>query len=380
MLIPRSRKVMLEGSALRRGTPSRMRNLEPVSSLFVSHATADSELVEQFVDVILRGCGLTEADIFVSSIPGMDIPAGSDLLATVRAEVTDTTLVLALITLTYPTRPVCLAELGAAWGVAGKLLPVLVPGIDRAHLDGVLTGMKLDYLDQEQTLDHIAKRIETETGRRPASPASWTRAKQKWLRAVGDLVAALPSPQVISRTDHDKVTAKLTETEQALSDAEAEVTALKQIVERLKEAKDAAEVAEILLPTDDIARFEVLRENAAAELRRVAPVVQEAIRCRLGGVGMPWPDQMEDPGRASAADDAVSDGFLIDGGDGLIPNGDHGPVRRAIKAVETLADELDGQAFEPQFYEWFENRYDGPPNLAQGAIWRSVFAELSGRF
>jgi TIR domain len=167
--------------------------------VFVSHATADSELVEQFVDIILKSCGLTEADIFVSSIPGMDIPTGSDLLAAVRAEVSDTTLVIAVITPTYPTRPVCVAELGAAWGVAGKLLPVLVPSINRDQLAGVLTGMKVDYLNEERALDEIAGRIEVETGRRPGSHASWTRAKQKWLRIVGDLVAALSDPEVVSK-------------------------------------------------------------------------------------------------------------------------------------------------------------------------------------
>jgi hypothetical protein len=174
-----------------------------VKLVFVSHATVDSELVEQFVDIILKSCGLTETDIFVSSIPGMDIPAGGDLLAAVRAEVSDTTLVIAVITPTYPTRPVCVAELGAAWGVSGKLLPVLVPGVDRDRLDGVLTGMKVDYLNQEKALDHIAERIETETGLRPVSPASWTRAKQKWLRAIDDLVAKLPRPEIISKDEHE---------------------------------------------------------------------------------------------------------------------------------------------------------------------------------
>jgi hypothetical protein len=297
----------------------------------------------------------------------------------VRAEVSDTTLVIAVITPTYPTRPVCVAELGAAWGVAGKLLPVLVPGIDRDRLDGVLTGMKVDYLDQEKALDHIAERIEAETGRRPASPAGWTRAKQKWLGIVDDLVAALPAPQVISKDEHDELKTKLAETKQALADAETEVTTLKQTVERLKAAKDAAEVAEILLPADDIERFEALRQKAIAALKRVAPIIQEAIRCRLSGDGMRWPDSMEDPGPASAAENAVSDGFLIDSGNGLAPNDAHGPVRRAIQAVDTLANELDGQAFEPEFYEWFENKYDGPPELGQRVIWRSVFPELSAR-
>lgn len=191
-------------------------------------------MVEQFVDIILKSCGLTEADIFVSSIPGMDIPAGSDLLAAVRAEVSDTTLVIAIITPTYPTRPVCLAELGAAWGVAGKLLPVLVPGLDRSRLEGVLSGMKVDYLHEEKALDEIADRIGKETGRRLESQPSWTRAKRRWLAIVGDLVAGLPQPDLVSKQQHDELKAKLSDTEQALADAENEVIALKRAIGRLK--------------------------------------------------------------------------------------------------------------------------------------------------
>jgi hypothetical protein len=348
--------------------------------VFVSHAAVDNELVEQFVDIILKNCGLTEGDIFVSSIPGMDIPAGRDLLAAVRAEVSETTLVIAVITPTYPTRPVCVAELGAAWGVAGKLLPVLTPGINRDQLDGVFTGMKVDYLDQEKALDEIAGRIAAETGRRPESPASWTRAKQRWLRNVGDLVASLPNPEVISKDKHDELKAKLADTENALADAESEVTRLKETIQRLKAAKDAAEVAEILLPEDDIERFKILRQSAVDALRKVTPAVQEAIRCQLAGDEMHWPSPTEDPGFASSAEEAVSEGFLIDAADGLVPNDDHGSVRRASQAVDALAGALGGDSFEPEFFEWFDKEYDGPPNLGQGAIWRSVFHELRSRY
>src|SRR5262249_361779 len=144
--------------------------------------------------------------------------------------------------------PMCVAELGAAWGVAGKLLPLLAPGINRGQLEGVLTGMKVDYLDEEKALDEIATRIEKETGRRPGSPAAWTRAKRRWLGVVGELVAALPKPLVISKDEHDELKAKLSDTEAALADAESEITELKITIERLKAAKDAVEVAEILLP------------------------------------------------------------------------------------------------------------------------------------
>lgn len=143
---------------------------------------------------------------------------------------------------------------------------------------------------------------------------------------------------------------------------------------------DSAEVAEILLPEDDIERFEALREKAVTALKEIAPIVREAIRCRLSGEDMRWPDPMEDPGPASAADEALSDGFLIDSGSGPIPNDHHGRVKRASQAVGTLADELSGQEFRPDFYEWFESKYDGPPDLGQRAIWRSVFKELGPRW
>lgn len=57
---------------------------------------------------------------------------------------------------------------------------------------------------------------------------------------------------------------------------------------------------------------------------------------------------------------------------------DQGPVRRAVQAVDALADALGNNRFEPEFYEWFEKKYDGPPKLHQGVIWRSVFSEVSG--
>lgn len=347
-----------------------------MKSVFVSHATVDNELVEQFVDIILKNCGLAESDIFVSSIPGMDIPAGQDLLAAVREEVSETTLVIAVITPTYPTRPVCIAELGAAWGVAGKLLPVLAPGINRDQLNGVLTGVKVEYLDQEKALDEIAGRIGAETGRRPESLASWTRAKRKWLRNVKDLAASLPKPEIISTSEYLELKVRLADTENALADAESEVTRLQETVQRLKAAKDAAEVAEILLPDDDIGKFKNLRESAVAALREVSRPVREAIRCRLAGEEMHWPNPVEDPRSASAAEAAVSEGFLIDAASGLEPNNSYGPVRRASQAVDALADALGGDTFEPEFFEWFYKEYDGPPELGQGATWRSVFREL----
>jgi hypothetical protein len=82
---------------------------------FVGHASVDAELVDAFVDTLVRnGCNLGPDDIFYTSGEDTGIPSGADLIASVSEEVSEATLVIALVTPTYQTRPVCVAELGAA--------------------------------------------------------------------------------------------------------------------------------------------------------------------------------------------------------------------------------------------------------------------------
>lgn len=72
-------------------------------------------LVDPFVDTVLKvGCGLREEEIFCSSGEDTGVPSGSDLLHHVREQVEEGSLVIAIISSTFQTRPVCVAELGAA--------------------------------------------------------------------------------------------------------------------------------------------------------------------------------------------------------------------------------------------------------------------------
>jgi hypothetical protein len=344
--------------------------------VFVSHATADSAFVEEFVEEVLKGCGLSEQQIFVSSMPGMGVAAGRDLLAEVRATVGEAKLVVAVVTPTYPTRPVCVAELGAAWGVVGKLHPVLAPGVDRESLDGALAGLKADYLNEEHALDELQQRIEDETGVRPESTPSWTRKKQRWLRRVADLAAALPVPTVVSADEYEALLQQIKDLRDALGGAESEIDALQDVVERLRAAKDADEVAEILLPSDDIDRFKALQSRAASALKGVSRAVRETIRCGLSGDEMRWPNKFDDPDLFREVEDALASGHLVDGGDTLDIDTRYGVVRRAEESTRALAAELGSDRFEPEFFEWFEREFDGPAELGSRSIWERVFPYL----
>lgn len=88
--------------------------------VFVSHASADAALTNEFVDKILRsGCGLKDKQFFYSSDPRTGVANGKSVMETVRRELSESDLVVVIVSSTYQSRPVCLAELGAAWARAG---------------------------------------------------------------------------------------------------------------------------------------------------------------------------------------------------------------------------------------------------------------------
>jgi hypothetical protein len=73
-------------------------------------------------------------------------------------------------------------------------------------------------------------------------------------------------------------------------------------VERLSSAKSAAEVTEILLPEDELERFEHLRAEAESAVGELDTIVGEAMWYDLFKGGMPWPDGYEDRRRLEQAE------------------------------------------------------------------------------
>lgn len=345
-----------------------------MAHVFISHATVDLPFVEAFVDTLLLDCGLDRGDIFVSSIPGMDIPAGSDLMAEVRKEVSAATLVFAIITPIYSTRPVCVAELGAAWGVAGKLIPLLAPGVRRGDLDGVLPSLKTTHLDEEATLDAVQDAIEQATGARPHKAATWTRAKQKWLGIAGDLAAQLEVPETFTAEEREALVKTNADLSDALNDAEAESSVLREQIEALKAAKDVDEVKAILMPTDQIERFEHLRGAARDAMSRVPWAVDYALWVEEAGGQWRWPNKLDDPGFHDRMDEAVEQGMLTDGGEGELElNRGLRVVRLAADAVRAVIEDLLRFDYDGDFLDWFEEEFGGEPDLSARAVWDMVF-------
>jgi hypothetical protein len=154
----------------------------PMYRIFISHAWLDRYYVKRFVDEILHlGCGVEPGEVFMSSAGDKGIPDGENLNTFVLKRIAaDNTLVIAMLTPAYFTRPFCTAELGAAWSRAGSLFPLALPGMNPKSFKGVLDGQIVSHVDEGEALDRLSGRVGEVVGA-PVPPERWNPHRKAWL-------------------------------------------------------------------------------------------------------------------------------------------------------------------------------------------------------
>ncbi len=96
------------------------------NKIFISHASADEPLAGVLQRALIFG-GVPPERIFYSSARLTGIPAGRDVSMYLRQSLRESGLVVELLTRTFLSRPICLMELGAAWGSETPTFPIVVP-------------------------------------------------------------------------------------------------------------------------------------------------------------------------------------------------------------------------------------------------------------
>jgi hypothetical protein len=334
--------------------------------VFVSHASADNALTDEFVDTILRnGCGLAPKEIFYSSGADTGVPDGQDLLEYVREQVGETGLVVTMLTPTFQTRPVCVAEMGAAWGSTGKLFPLLV--------HGVLSTQLVEYMDNEGALDRLHDKVVELTGRKVES-ATWTRAKRKWHRRLDEIIeqGGVPTPRVVTIEEYEAIITERDELVAALDAAEEDADRLREERDAIAMLKDQQAVTRVKLPKKAVDRFNHLVGAARKQLAVIGQrQVAEAIVASFSGRGLtvPMDDQWERDRVFALADE----GLLIDTGDGTFRASDD--FRTHTEATDAVEQVIAAMPDDPDFDEWFMAQFGAQPNMSNYTILRRVFLD-----
>lgn len=160
------------------------KNLEKI---FISHASEDEPLVSAVVN-LLSLIGVPDKQIFCTSLPGYDIDLGDNWLDTLKKEITDGVLVLFVLSENYFQSTICLCEMGAAWALSKKHIPILLPTIDFEKARAVIPltqGMKIN---QKHKWTKLKSQLESMLKIDPRDNEIWERGKDEILARIEELL------------------------------------------------------------------------------------------------------------------------------------------------------------------------------------------------
>lgn len=122
------------------------------TKVFISHSSKDVDFVAPLVE-LLADIGLTNDNLFCSSIPDYGIPLGENIYDYLSNQFNNYDLfVIFVLSSNYYKSAACLNEMGAAWVLKNDYVSVLVPGFNYQEIKGAVNPnnicIKLDENDE----------------------------------------------------------------------------------------------------------------------------------------------------------------------------------------------------------------------------------------
>ena len=148
--------------------------------VFISHSSKDVLLASAVADLISAGISSSELEVFCSSLAQYGIPAGEDFKTYIRTQLRQSDIVAAVLTNDYYASGFCMHELGAAWALEKRVLPLLAPSMSFSDLGGLIGEVEAVPLNDDRSLDLIRELF---TG--ISTPvAAWNAAKLRFLELI----------------------------------------------------------------------------------------------------------------------------------------------------------------------------------------------------
>ena len=337
------------------------------SKLFISHAAADIQIVDEFVDLLESGVGVPMDNIFCTSRKGQSIPAGSDFKEAIRSHLDDATTVLALISPNFYASAFCMCELGAAWVLArGNFIPILVPPLSFRDAKAVLIGLQTLKLNDVEDLDELKDDLTKRLGIKPNPTPRWTKKRDRFLEKLPSLHA--PAPPTVDKKKLERALKQRDDYADALTAAEAEKEKLQEQLAKVSALKDRAQVRKIKEDSSDHQEvFKARVEAARAALGGLYPITREVFCWHYTS---DTELDINSPSHVFDHDDALRatqyNQITVAHGTAEL-NLDNNKTRRAHTALNELEQWIE--AAPPEFHEEFEEAHDYDLSLNDREFW-----------
>lgn len=253
--------------------------------VFISHASKDEKLVDEFFDLLQLGCNLGHDDIFCTSIEGADIRIGEDFVQWIEENLDESDLVVLLVTANYLDSKFCLAEMGAAWALGKNVFPIVTPDQER-DIGAVMTRTQTAVLDSTG-LDDLRDQIIEHHSSVGHSTGRWISKKEDFMNELPDILEDLPEPDSVSQQRFEAERKKAQGAKEIYKELQDKNERLEKRIDMLEEAKDAEEVSRIksqTIPERD--RYDEMVESVKDDLDDLTSV---EVRCIFAEIhGEPW--------------------------------------------------------------------------------------------
>lgn len=163
------------------------------TKVFISHSSKDIKQVSLLVD-LLADMGLTNDDLFCSSVPDYSIPLNADIYDYLASLFRDCNIyVIFMLSHNYYQSPVCLNEMGAAWVLKNDYTSILLHGFDYHEVKGAVNpnkiGLRFDDSDEllKKRLGELITILSERFGK-SIPDMRWERKRDSFISEIKNLV------------------------------------------------------------------------------------------------------------------------------------------------------------------------------------------------
>jgi hypothetical protein len=295
-------------------------SLNDEKKIFISHAAQDEPIiVRPFIDDILLGAlNVKYTDIFCTSADGMKVESGEDWRNAIKESIQNSKITFLFITPNYKESEMCLNEMGAAWVLSGKVIPLIVDPINYKTV-GILQNInQIENLQDEPGLCRIRDivRIYLEIPSDDIKSDRWTTQTKKFLNTIKKNIEYHPFQPPLDRKIFDRTISDHKELELTVESLRNELEQLRHHCDQLRKIKDAEEIKvvdEYFENYSDLENFESLCKIVQEKLKPFHSIIIGIIYKTFTGKNMMINiDRLQDKIHESIAREFVTEDFEAD--------------------------------------------------------------------
>lgn len=248
--------------------------------IFISHASADKPLVDGFINFIRLGMDISNKELYCITYNKGEIPSGDSFTEHIKENINNAKIVILLITPNFLHSNFCMAELGAAWALEKKIIPIIVPPVKFDTFED--TPLKARQGIRVETIDVFADELKKAGYDFPIS--LFNEHGEKFKNELESYLEKIDKPAQVSIEEYNEIKNEVKALIRKSEKDRQKIEEMERYCEKLEQAKDPIEVNEIRKSNmTSWENLELLIEQSKDALRPLSKEVISALYYEVKG-------------------------------------------------------------------------------------------------